>query len=233
MTAQRTGKNLLGLGLYTPSEAALYARVHPSTMGRWIHGNQMGKAVINPQLVNDPDRTVTFLDFVQALAIRAIRREHKVPLPKIRNAVELVRSTYNIDYPFAMKHKTFLLGNEILIEIPAFGRDLIQVSGKHKKQGVMRKVAELYMKDLSFTSDGDLASAYQAFKHAGQKIIMDPSRQFGQPLVERCGYPALVLVEAYRSEGSISGAAKAYGLRKTDIELALRYDDYIRGPMAA
>jgi len=229
--ARRNAKQAIGIGIYTPSEAAYYARVHPSTMRRWIHGNRAGEPVVHAQLTGDPERTVTFLDLVQALAVRAVRREHRVPLPKIRAAVDHARDRYGVEYPFAMHHRTFLFGNEILIELPKRG-GLVQLSGKHRDQHVMREVAELYMEDLTFAKDG-LAVEYSAFKHDRKEVIINPILRLGQPVVKTCSYTVSALLEAYRTEGSIARAAKTYGVEPKDVELAIRYDDYLRGATAA
>lgn len=223
-------RTFLGIGLYTPTEAAFYARVHTSTMTRWIHGNRRGEPVVSAKLPGDPERTITFLDLVQALAIRAIRREHHVPLAKIREAVNHAQERYGIEHPFAMRHETYLFGKEVHIEVPDVG--LVQVSGRHKDQIAMRKVAELYMDDLTFTGEG-LASCYCAFERNGRKIVIDPSRRLGQPLIESCGYTAQALLDACRTEASVEAAVEICGVDREDVELAIRYEDYLLGPAAA
>ncbi len=229
-------KELMNVGLYTPAEAAFYARVHTSTMTRWVHGNRIGKPVLRAQRKDDPDKTVTFLDFVQALAIRAIRRDYKMPLEKIRKAVTHMRDRYGIPYPFAMRgHKTYFFGNEIHIELagaPDTKRRLVQVSGSGKDQLAFREIAELYMEQLEFTAKG-LAASYRAYEHGGLEIIMDPTRRLGQPFIKSCHYGVQVLMDAYRAEGGVNAAALAYGVQPKEIELAIRWSDYLAGSTAA
>jgi uncharacterized protein (DUF433 family) len=223
--------NMLGVGIYTPSEAAFYARLTTATLARWVHGDRTAAPVIRPQKPGDPDRIVTFLDFVQALAIRAIRSEKKVPLQKIRDAIETARDTYGVEHPFAMPHMTYLLGKDILIEIPDRD-DLVQISGRHRKQLVIRQVAELYMESLSFGHDR-LAASYEAFAYKDLKVVMDPQRKLGKPFLPKCGYTADALVNAYRAEGSPKDAADALGIDVADVNLAIRYFDFLRGSLAA
>lgn len=176
---------------------------------------------------------MTFLDFVQALAIREIRRDHRVSLQKIREAVQVAQHDYRVDYPLAMLHTTFLFGSEILIRIE--GRDepsLVQVSGKQKHQRMMQKVAELFMEELTFSKEG-LATRYRIFRHLDQTVAMDPRLRMGQPLIESCGYTALALHEAYKTEGSVEAAATAYDVEPRDIRLAIRFYDHLKGPVAA
>ena len=223
-------KRFLNVGLYTPAEAAYYARVHTSTMKRWIHGDRRGAPVVHAELRDDPNKTVTFLDFVQALAIRAIRREHRVPLSKIREAVRHAQKRYGVPYPFAMqRHKTYLFERDVVIDLQV---GLVQISGKRKDQILIREIAELYMEDLSFDRKG-LAAKYRAFAYRDREIVMDPSRRLGQPVVLSCGYTASALLDAYRTEGSVAAAAETHGVSPEDIELVIRYDDFLQGTALA
>ncbi|WP_425615713.1 hypothetical protein NA78x_005643 [Anatilimnocola sp. NA78] len=221
---------LLGRGIYSPSEAAMYARVRPQTLNRWLFGNSQGDPAIISEVRND-EKVVTFLDFVQLLAVRDIRFKHKVPLPKIRQAVELARSR-GITYPFAVQHKTFLFGDmkddghgEVIIEIEG---NLIQASGHERGNLVMREVAELYMRDLYFDPKTNLASKYHPFGESLKRaVVMDPKVRFGEPMIESCGYSAEALFDAYTIEGGIEHAAKAYGVEPSEIETAIRYFDLL------
>jgi uncharacterized protein (DUF433 family) len=122
-------EKLVGVGLYTPAEAALYARVHNSLMNRWLFGDARGNSVIKPQIgVIDDEKIITFLDFVQTLAIRAIRQTRKVPLQKIREAIDQAKRLYRIDYPFAIKHTTYLLdANGLACRYRAWKKDGYEV----------------------------------------------------------------------------------------------------------
>jgi uncharacterized protein (DUF433 family) len=222
---------LLGKGLYSPSEAAVYARMRTRTLNRWLFGTSTAEPALIPQIPSDNERVVTFLDFVQLLAVRDIRSKHKVPLEKIRQAVETARKNH-IQYPFAVKHKTFLFGDmadeghgEVILEIKG---KLIQASGQARGNEVMPEVAELYMRDLYFDPKSGLATKYYPFGEALHRaIVMDPKIRFGEPLVAKCGYTAEALLSAYQVEGGVEAAADAYGVAASDIESALRYYDLL------
>src|SRR5690349_307789 len=96
----------LGVGIYTVAEAAFYARVHPTTLHRWLYGTADGEAVLRPEI--EDEKIVTFVDFVEALAVRAIRLEHKLSLSKIRQAVKVATDTYGVLHPLAREHITYL-----------------------------------------------------------------------------------------------------------------------------
>jgi uncharacterized protein (DUF433 family) len=88
----------------------------------------------------------------------------------------------------------------------------------------------LYLDDLTFDPDSGLASEYTPLKDNGRKIVINPSKQFGAPVVMPVGYTAGALIEAVESEGSIEAAAEAYGVDEADVKLALRYDDMLTLP---
>jgi uncharacterized protein (DUF433 family)/DNA-binding transcriptional MerR regulator len=201
--------NILKSGLYTLREAANYSRLHYKTLYRW--------AEISGIKILDDNKIMSFLDFIQALAIRDIRRQHNIPLQKIREALEIAKKKYNVDYPFAKEHTTYLFGKDIYISLEK-EENPIQLSGKGEGQLAMRKIIELYMKDLCFGSTG-FAIEYKPI----QGIIMNPKFRFGEPLVERVKIPAIVLWEAFQSEGSLEAASEAYGVTIEDVYTASKY----------
>src|ERR1700690_3903874 len=100
-------QKMIGSGIYTISEAAMYARVRPQLLTRWLFGGAGSDAVISPQF-DTSDRMVSFLDLVQCLAIREIRMQRKILLKKFRQAIEVAKTAFKLDYPFATKHVTYL-----------------------------------------------------------------------------------------------------------------------------
>jgi uncharacterized protein (DUF433 family) len=220
--------NLLGSGLYSVREAAFYARIPPQTLGRWLFGNKSGQAVLDRQLRSE-ERLVTFLDFVQALAVRSVRIMHRVPLPEIRKAVRNAEQKYGVRYPFARRHTTYLIGDEIAIRL---GDDrYVAASGKHAGNLLIKQVVETYMVDLSFDASG-LAQSYRAFEWNERVVTMDPRIRFGEPVIPTCGYTAQALWDAVKAEGGIEPAARAYGVEVEDIQLACKYFDHLLPKLA-
>jgi len=213
----------LGVGLYTTAEAATYARIPTAMMSRWLYGNRRGDRVLSPRFADDDEKRVTFLDFVQALAVRNIRVQHKIPLGKIRKAVEQATQNYNLPYPFATEHTTYLFQNEVFI-FPPGEEDPVQITGKHTHQRAWKKIIELYMEDLTFDQSG-IANLYRAYMWHTREVLMDPKRRFGEPIVASCGYTAQVLWEACKAEGSVKAAAQAYGITTDEVEIGFRYFD--------
>lgn len=215
---------LNGSGLYTVQEAAWYARMHPATLHRWLKGNGVGDRVFQSE--GDIDRTINFLEFIQALAVRNLRIHYKVPLASIRNALNTAKEEFQIEYPFARRHTTFLFGKNLWIRPDDETGSMVQISGKERGQTGMTSVIEPFMKDVSFDSAG-LANRYTAFQKNRCEIIMDPAVRFGEPLLQGCGYTPLALFEAAKAEGSVKNAASLYGVTEAQVETCIDYFDFL------
>ncbi len=214
----------LGLGLYTPKQAAFLARVTTQTVTRWVHGTDRGQPAIRAQLDGDDQRRITFLDFVQIMAIRSIRRERKVPLAKIREFVLRAENEYGLTHPFAREHTTYLFEDDIVL---SHNNKLIQITGKYKHQDLIKPVLELYMEDLTFQND--LAVSYKPLRDGERFVLVDPHKRMGQPLVMPCGYSVHAILESLRAEGTPQAAAEVNDISIQDVRLAQRYEDILAG----
>ncbi len=225
--------NLLGVGLYTPREAALYAQIPTQTIVRWLFGMGGGQAVLSPQL-SEEDKLVTFLDFVQAMSVRSIRLMKKTPLQRIRDAVSAASQEFEIEFPLAARHRIFFLGEEIIINVgDQESKKYLQVTGRHKSNFVLTEVAEFFKENLFFDDVLGLASSYRPFEYKNCGIVMDPTIRFGEPYLPSCGYSAQSLMDAYQSEGGLEPAAKAYSVQVHEVETAVRFYDHILGKSVA
>ena len=218
---------ILGVGLYTPDEAAFYARVGTKMLNRWVFGTG-GLAVFDP-VINRDEKLITFPELIQAMSVRSIRWAKDVSLQKIRDGVKRAQDEFGVDYPLATKHKVFIFGSEIVINI---GDDLSKrymlLTGKYKNNLLIQHVAELFMKDIAFDESTGIANRFTALKQSELEVRLDPKIRFGEAMIPSCGYSAQALWDAYRNEGGIEEAAQAYDVRAEEIELACRfYDQYL------
>ena len=98
----RQHNELIGLGVYTLQEASLYGGISTNKLSRWVFGTCNSLPVIEAQLCSQ--HLVSFYDLVQAMAINK-SREFGVPLPKIRQALDVAKNKYNVEFPLAYNHK--------------------------------------------------------------------------------------------------------------------------------
>lgn len=217
-------------GLYTLVEAARYARMQPITLTRWFKGDNYCERVIPLE----DSKIITFLDFVQALAIRNLRvnyKKYKITLQDIRDAVDRATKEHGITHPFAHKHTTFWFDRKIWIQPE--GKQLTQISGKgHGQLGIL-PIIEKFYEDLAFDPKTGYASSYKAFERTyasgTHKIVMAPNVRFGEPILDDSGYTPEALYEAAQIEGSYEAAARNYGVDIDQIKTCFDYFDYLSG----
>src|SRR5260221_4032735 len=94
------------LGVYTPDQAARLLHLQPRAIRRWVYGTQNAQAAIIPEWPGHVGKLITFLDFVQAMAIRDIRNQRRISLQKIRQTVEIAEHN-KVHLPFARKHTDY------------------------------------------------------------------------------------------------------------------------------
>jgi len=82
-------------------------RLPVSTLRAWLLGQRYRvdgqpkffRPVID--IADRKDRQLSFINLVEAFVLAGIRREHEIPLPKVRKAVDYLRRTFNTKRPLA------------------------------------------------------------------------------------------------------------------------------------
>ena len=212
-----------GIGVYSISEASRYAKMHQATLRNWFYGTATRDPLHRSGIQSDDFKAVTFLDFVEAVAIRSLRVDYRVSFQKIREALKNAKDQFDIDHPFAHKdHRTTLIGNDLHIFLSEDKENPVQLTGKGVGQKSLKSCIESYMQDLSFDENG-LANLYHAYEFKGQRVVLNPKIHFGTPVLEENGYTAETLYRAVLAEGSIERAAELYEVTPSSVEAAYRY----------
>jgi uncharacterized protein (DUF433 family) len=218
--------SLVGLGLYSPAEAAGLTSVASRKIIRWLRGHAIDGREYQPlwksQLDSFPGDApyLTFLDLVQLRVAAAFIREGLSP-QKVRRAIEYGTEIVSSDYPFANAKfrtdgKTVILhvldaqdGDDKLIDLFKGG------------QYLMHKVIEPSLKGLEF--EDDIAARWWPLGRA-KGIVIDPKRQFGQPIDDATGVPTSVLAHAAKAEGSAANASKLFMVPTSSINRAVAFE---------
>jgi uncharacterized protein (DUF433 family) len=216
--------SLIGIGLYTPAEASRLIGVPLSTLQRWLRGYKVGEREYDPlwplQLDLGDERTyLSFLDLVQARVAIAFINVGLSP-QKVRRAIELGKKMLSTHYPFASaRFRTD--GNTVILQVLTPGEDGKLIDLFKDGQYVMKNIVEPSLKGLEFGKD--LAVRWWP-AGKGDRIVIDPRRQFGQPIDAQTGVPTSVLAAAVNAEGSVEKAARAYCVPTAAVRRALRFE---------
>lgn len=219
MAGQRD--SIIGLGVYTVDEAALYGQLTPGRVRSWAFGTTRSSPLIVAPMKER--RLVTFHDLIQLMAINRAR-DAGAPLQKIRQAMKHLANE-GIDLPLAHKHKMYWFDGHLYIGHP--GKRMTQVSAPRGQQ-VMREIAKKFREDLRFDAAG-LSIEYTAHRFEDRKIVLNPEFEFGQPVVQGTGYRADVLYDAYLAEDkSVEMVTYSFGVEPKDVRAAADYFESLK-----
>ena len=203
---------------YTIAEAAGYLRLPKSTLRAWMLGQQRFRSVID--IADRQEKRLSFINLVEVFVLAGIRREHSIPLPKVRKAMEYLRRTFKTRRPLA-EEQFETDGVELFVE--KFGaligatqdgqlqmREIIRDRLKH----VLRDPKGVPEKIVLFPARGGIS--------AKGDVVIDPRLSFGRPVLDGYGLRTAILAERFYAGETLEDLAKDYGVPSEAIQNALR-----------
>lgn len=219
----------IGKGIYGISDAARLTSVHPQRIRRWLRGyrysyqgeNRQANPVWEGQLpLVDDTLALGFLDLMEVRFVHAFI-EAGVSLRNIRRAAEHAKSFLDSDHPFCT-HQFLTDGRDIFLEVQeqTGDPDLLNVV---KKQYGFRQIIRPYLQGLEYVHD-DLVRWWPLGKK--RRVVIDPTRQFGQPVTSEQSVPTSLVAKAAKREG-IQAAMTWYRLSRREVNDALAFEKNI------
>jgi uncharacterized protein (DUF433 family) len=215
---------------YTIAEAAHYLCIPKATIGAWVKGTTYtvrGAAKPFQRVIELPDKSVSLLSFynlAEAHVLRALRTEYEIPLPVVRKSLDFVRRKFGWERPLIQER---FRTDGVTLFVEHLGK-LIDTS--RPDQGLLPLLTE-YLDRIEW--ENQFAARLYPFtlaargKNAPRAIVIDPTRSFGRPLLDRLGVTTNVIAERYKAGDSIAKLVEEYGGPQTDIEEAIRCELHI------
>ena len=201
--------------LYSSTEIGRYARIQPGAVRSWTHQND-GSAVVVPAARNSV-APLSFINLIEFHVLVALRRTHRVPMQKIRKALEWAKETYRLEHPLAeLDLETD--GSEVFVRELGFS-----INASQGGQIALPKVLSQYLKRIERDPKHIPIRFYPLTYEASPKIIvMDPAVVYGRPIIEGTRITTLMVFERYSGGESLSDIASDYDLNTVVVEEALR-----------
>ena len=212
---------------YSYVEAAHYLNLPSSTLSSWFRGQtythddetRRFRPVV--RLDGRPGEGLSFLNLVEAHVLASIRRRHRIPLQKVRKALDFVQRRLGIDRPLVdARFETdgvdlFVNELERLVNVSREGQLEIEPVIRQYLQRIARDPNGVPIKLFPFTrksiANGDPAP-----------VEIDPRVAFGRPVLVGRGVPTAVLADRFKAGDSLSDLAGDYDTSAQDIEEAIR-----------
>lgn len=227
---------LVGIGLYTPAEAARLSGVPAGKITRWLTGHRIGNRFYEPlwrsQIdLNDDKVYLGFRDLMEVRVANALM-EKKISAIRVRAAIEMAREIYGIDRPLSTENFRHN-GRDIfmqVIERDADGEEREALINTFRRQYEFKAIMEPSLKNIEFDDAGTPRFWWPRGK--GTPIIVDPARSFGQPIDAGSSVPTAVLAAAGQFQG-VQMAAKAYEVSAAAVRRAMKFEDDLPKRLAA
>lgn len=211
---------------YSLREAAHYLRIPLVTLRSWVYGRKYptgkGKQFFKP-LISIPDKKLTLLSFINLVEVHvltAIRREHNIPLYKVRKALDYLKQGFPSDHPLADQN---FETDGLDLFIQKYG-ELINIS--KDGQLAMKDLLQSHLKRIERDSSGLPLKLYPFTRKPQpgepKTVVIDPLISFGRPVLSGTGIATAIIAERYKAGESMHELAEDYGRPSSEIEEAIR-----------
>lgn len=206
--------NSLEIGAYGTVEVAHWLRIPYRTLRNWI--DESG-------LIVPADRhLLSFYNVLELHVLKGMRKQHSIPMQRIRLALKHVRKKYPSAHPL------------IDLEFQTDGFDIFidhlgeLINASCQGQTSFREIVSLYLRRISRDAKGNAAVLYPFVTTETEEepsfIAMSPQVAFGKPVITGTGISTAIVAARFRARESVSDLANEYGLPEAQIEEAVRWE---------
>jgi uncharacterized protein (DUF433 family) len=227
--------NLLERDVYGLGQVDRLLGLKGGTARRWIEGYTRGQKTYPPVVREQPtgQELVSWGEFVETRLLAEFR-DAGVSIVRLRPAVERLRKQLDTRYPLATA-RPFLdvEGRELVWKVQeAVGLEHeLQIVVVRSGQIVLTEPAQRFADSATFRPSDGVVELLRPVADIGE-VVIDPLRQFGEPVVRNSSVRTEIITEQIRAGESIDAIAEMYDLRRPEVEAALRYE-LVRGDVAA
>jgi uncharacterized protein (DUF433 family) len=204
---------------YEIAEAARYLHVPDHRLRSWFRGAHSRDGILD---VADSSRYLSFVGLVEAHIISSMRGKYKIPLQRIRKAIEYLKAQSRKQHPLVgLDFKTN--GKDLFLE------DLVSdavVNVSRYGQTGMRQFLDMYLTRIEYDNDGLPAALYPFTQFKIEEdpkiIVINPKIGFGRPVIRAAGIRTSAIAERFKSGESIASLVEDFGRSITEVEAAIR-----------
>jgi uncharacterized protein (DUF433 family) len=207
--------------LYSMAEASRYLNIPTATLRLWTGGVREPAAQRLMPLLQLPrvdERKLSFINLVEAHVLRVLRASHRVPLHKVRAALDYVHHQFDMPHPLArIEFQTD--GIDLFIE--SIGR-LINTS--QSGQLTLRATVQNLLERVEVDESGIAVRLYPLTPgtvHRLKPVVIDPGIALGQPVLTGTTLSTALIFEHYQQGYTMDELAQMMNCDRTLIEDAI------------
>jgi len=207
---------------YTIAEAAHHLSVPAATVRYWSMGQNPYESLID--VADHQPTLLSFINLVELHVLAAIRRKHTVPMPKVRSAIEYLKShtreTADKKHPLISKQ---LETDGLDLFIKRYG-ELVNIS--QDGQLAMKQVMSAALTRIERDPRGIPIKLFpftrNSISNAPAIVVIDPYLSAGRPVISGTGLATEIIAERYKAGESVLELARDYERKEAEIEEAIR-----------
>lgn len=212
-----TTSPLVGIGAYSPPEAARILKIHINTLRKWIGGEADREPVITRRFTEEG--FLTFTELMELQFIQLFRAEN-VSMHVIRKTAAVASDRYGTDYPFSMK-RFDTDGKTIFATLKKEETDEEFVEDLTSGQLVFQRIIRPFFKKLGYNQSNEPCEFWPLSKRG--RVVLNPRVHFGQPVDYETSVPVDVLWNAVRLEEDLNRVAKWYDVPLAAVKAAVKF----------
>ncbi len=219
--------SLLGKGIYTVPDASRLCRVAARRIRYWLKRlpSEEGSETFDRRLwqgelapINDKI-ALGFLDLQEVRFIDAFLKAG-VSWRLLRSAHGVARERYGTEHPFCTRR--FVTDGALIIEQLAAKPSDIAYEEVIQGQRIFPKVIQPFLRELEFAKNDQLVRWWPL--GTTRAVVLDPNRQFGQPITSLAGISTDVLQAAAKAGQTVEEIADWYELDVPSVRDAIEFE---------
>lgn len=210
----------IGCGIYTLCQAAKLLRLRCNVLSYWLGEREDSPSVITRQL--EKDHLITFAELMELHFVKMFRDED-VSLQAIKKAAKAASRKFGATYPFTVR-RFDTDGKSIFATLQSKETDREGVEELKHGQLVFQTIIRPFFKKLDYSGTEDV-ERYWPLEKSG-RVVLDPTRQFGQPIDSETGVPTEAIIQALNAGGGQDApqVAKWFEIPLEAVKAAARFE---------
>lgn len=228
MKKTESSSRLIGVGLYTAVEAALYTGISAKDIRRWMfgytsHGVEHA-GLWTPELSFVEENLLGFHDLLEIRFVHAFR-QHGVSLQAIRSASIQAREMFDQQYPFTCK-RFQTDGRDIFATVMDETGDEALLDLVKRQWAFKQVIKPSLYEGIDYASEGSAQRWYPLKRN--KAVVLDPARNFGKPILTSAGIDTSAIYQSYQAEGQdAKRVAIIFEITTAAVDAAVAYEHRI------
>lgn len=214
--------DIFGKGIYSPRQAARLVGGSAQEIRRWTRGSGPTEPLWHAYYQDlDDTAELSFADLIEVRVVRAFRQAG-VSTQAIRFAILFAQQKFGVERPLStMEFKTD--GSEILMQAVEKDGEFVSLAKARPGQKVFSEIVKQSVKDLEY--EGETVARWRP--HKTKDVVVDPSRQFGAPIIDEFGVSTATLYEEFGVFDDPRYLAKVYEIPLRLVNEAIRFEQQL------